>query len=406
MKSKKTNSSVVWLFALTYMISYITRINYGAVISEMVISTGYSKQLLSLAVTGSFVTYGLGQIVSGALGDMFSPKRLISFGFLLTSVMNFLIPLCKDPFEMLVVWSINGFAQSFMWPPIVKILATNLSDLEYKKAVGRVSYGSNAGTIAVYLISPFILSVFGWKAVFRISALLGAVMMIILERYNLPETAASAESCEKTSVEKSTGKVLVAPVMIGIMISIIIQGMLRDGVTTWMPSYISETYNIDNKISILSGVILPLFSIISFKIATVIHTKKVKNPVICAALFFCVASISTVVILMSTGKNIGLSVVFLALLMGSLHSVNLMLICMLPNYFKATGAVSTVSGVLNSCTYIGSASSTYGIAMLSEKFGWNFTISTWLFAAVLGTVLCLICGKYWKKYSKETLKNK
>ena len=62
MKEKTRVTRIAVLFTLMYMISYITRINYGAIISEMVTDTGYTKDLLSLALTGSFITYGAGQI--------------------------------------------------------------------------------------------------------------------------------------------------------------------------------------------------------------------------------------------------------------------------------------------------------------------------------------------------------
>ena len=52
-KSVKKNSAatVTLLFAVTYMISYITRINFGAIISEMVSATGFTKAQLSMALT-------------------------------------------------------------------------------------------------------------------------------------------------------------------------------------------------------------------------------------------------------------------------------------------------------------------------------------------------------------------
>lgn len=43
-----------------------------------------------------------------------------------------------------------------------------------------------------------------------------------------------------------------------------------------------------------------------------------------------------------------------------MHGVNLILVCMLPVFFKEGGNVSTVSGTLNACTYVGSAFSTIG----------------------------------------------
>lgn len=82
------------LMAFAYMVSYLTRINYGAVISEMVASTGIGKVALSAAVTGSFITYGAGQIVSGFFGDKIQPKTLVLCGFAVTVAMNMLIPFC------------------------------------------------------------------------------------------------------------------------------------------------------------------------------------------------------------------------------------------------------------------------------------------------------------------------
>lgn len=73
--AKKTNlRSISLLFFLTYMVSYITRTNYGAIIAEMEVATDMSRELLSMALTGSFITYGIGQIISGIIGDRFSPK--------------------------------------------------------------------------------------------------------------------------------------------------------------------------------------------------------------------------------------------------------------------------------------------------------------------------------------------
>ena len=73
---RHTNNFIV-LCSLTYFISYLTRINYGAVIVEIVRTEGITKSAASLATTGSFITYGLGQIISGYLGDRMRPKYLI-----------------------------------------------------------------------------------------------------------------------------------------------------------------------------------------------------------------------------------------------------------------------------------------------------------------------------------------
>ncbi len=393
LKDKKTISKMIMLFMITYMVSYITRINYGAIIAEMESATKLSKSLLSMAITGSFITYGTGQIISGICGDKFSPKKLVSYGLILSVCMNILIPFCSSPYLMLAVWCVNGFAQAFMWPPIVRLMTALFSQEDYKTASVKISWGSSFGTIVVYLIAPLIISLASWKFVFFFSAFFGIVMIFLWNRYCMDIT----DTTNNKQKSKGSLKGFFSPLIIGIMIAIILQGMLRDGVTTWMPSYIKETYNLGSAAAILTGVILPLFSILCFNISSALYRKKFTNPLLCAGVIFTFGAVAALLLYISTGRNTALSVLFTALLAGSMHGVNLILICMIPPFFEKTGNVSTVSGLLNACTYIGSAISTYGIAVLTEKFNWSITLLVWLIIAVAGSLMCFACTKPWQK---------
>ncbi len=68
---------LILLFMAVYMVSYITRINYAAIIAEIVRETGRPKAALTAALTGCSVFYGAGQFLSGYCGGKFRPKRLI-----------------------------------------------------------------------------------------------------------------------------------------------------------------------------------------------------------------------------------------------------------------------------------------------------------------------------------------
>ena len=392
--NKKQVNRIIYLFMMTYLASYLTRINFGAIISEIESSTGILKSLLSLSLTGSFITYGLGQIVSGILGDYVSPKKLITLGFILTIFMNLLIPVFQDPYIYALIWCVNGFAQSFMWPPLVKLMTGLLSEDDYKVATVRVSWGSSIGSILIYLISPFLISFAGWKSVFIFSAASGALMLILFNRYCVDIDIVKRE---KNMTNKKQFR-LFHPVVIIIMIAIVLQGMLRDGVTTWMPSLIGETYHLGSSIAILTSVVLPIFSILSFSLTSKIYTKFITHPLVLSCVLFLVGGVSAFGLIFFNGYNAIVSVLLGALLTGCMHGVNLILICMLPAYFKSTGSVSTVSGVFNSCTYVGSALSTYGVALLVETFDWSLTLKIWLAVALVGALMCFICISMWNKY--------
>lgn len=395
---KRRVNLYILLFMMTYMVSYITRINYAAIISEIVARTGWARTDLSLALTGIFVTYGIGQLVSGFFGDRYQPKKLVFLGLLVSCAMNVLIPFCTSPFQITVVWCINGFAQAMMWPPIVKLMVALFSEEDYARACIRVSWGSSFGTIFVYCAAPVALSLVGWKSVFFISAACGLAMALIWNKYCCNIDNIRVVKQEQTEGAKTK---IFSPLLLAIMAAIVLQGSLRDGVTDWMPSYIADTFNMENSVAILSCVLLPIFSIICYSLAGKIYRKNPNNPIICAGVIFAVGAASAAVLYFFNGVNAALSILMSALLTGCMHGVNLMLISYVPSFFRKTGRVSFVSGLLNSCTYVGSAVSVYGFAAVSESAGWTATVFIWFAVAVLGTAVCLLASPFWKRFVKK-----
>ena len=393
-QKKLSPNALALLFAFTYMISYMTRINFGAIVSEMERSTGISRQLLSMSLTGAFVTYGAGQVISGILGDRFSPKNLVTLGLSVTVGMNLLIPLCGSPYTMMAVWCVNGFAQAFMWPPILRMMVMLLSGEEYAKAAVKVSWGSSAGTIAMYLLSPVMIAWLGWRSVFVMSALFGILGILIWNRFAWVPTGAETPDSPRS---KPSAKGLLSPMMLLIMLAIVMQGMLRDGITTWMPSYIGETFRLSSIVSILTGVILPIFSILCAQAASTLYRKQFRNPMLCAGVIFGGGAASALALYFLADLSAPLSALLAAAVTGCMHGVNFMLVSILPRFFHRYGNTSTASGVLNACTYVGAASSTYGIAVLSSRIGWQDTIGIWFLIALTGTVLCLVTVKPWAK---------
>lgn len=409
---KKDIRAMFLLLTMTYMASYMTRVNFGAVISEIVVQTGMAKSMLFSVVTGSAVTYGLGQLISGYVGDRMPPKKLVLSGLLVASAMNVLMIFATGRTQMTVIWCVNGLAQAFMWPPMAKLMADMFSDNDYKKASTMVNWGASFGTIAIYLLAPAMILLSGWRSLFAVTAAAGVVMAFFWQR-RCPETdgklqadaavgrTTDGETGQTTKMKpvetRHTGLWTAAPLVALIMLGIVLQGALRDGVTTWMPSYISETYHLGSEISILTGVALPVFSIVSMHLARKLYEKMPDNPIRCAAYIFGVGALSALILTFVSGGSAAGSVLCSALLTGSMYGANLMLVTMVPPFFRKYGTISTVSGLLNSCTYVGSALSTYGFALLSDRAGWGRTVQVWFVIAFLGTVVCICCSRIWKR---------
>ena len=388
-----TNSrDITILFSLTYLSSYLNRINFAAVISEIEDATGYTKASLSLCVTGLFICYGFGQLISGYLGDRLRPKPLVFIGLLCSSICNLLLPLCKSTALMTILWSINGFAQAFLWPPIVLLLTVILDEHDYRKAVMSVNTGGSIGSVIIYLIAPVLILFFSWKSIFIFSGFIGLISSGLWLLY-CPSVSTTVTNPQKKPLRDADGKRLFPLEMYLIFFAVVMHGALRDGVSTWMPTNIEETFHLNGKLSILSGAILPLFSTISFRAALYIHRVWLRNPVRCASVLFVMGSFTAAALTLFSNINAFLSVFMFTILSGLMHGINLMLVSLLPSYFGKMGVVSTVSGLVNYCTYLGSAILTYGIGASVDRFGWEWITGVWCITACIGALICFFSSR-------------
>ena len=408
---KKKINALIFLCAAAYFISYLSRLNYAAVMAEFIAESGLPKATAVKPITAISITYGLGQLVSGYLGDRIKPRHIITGGFILTTIMNFVMPFAAPNIgAMTVVWAINGFAQAMMWPPLVKIMTTALDRKTYDRATVLVSYGSSSGNIAVYLIAPAFISLSaGWKSIFFFSGCCAFALIFIwniamnrFEKAGVPQPELTRGKKQDKGTSGTTAVIRSLGIALPlIMLAIIAQGVIRDGVTSWMPTFIGETYNLGTSISILSGVILPIFSIVSFEITSYIHHHWFKNELLCAGLIAVVAAACSLLLSLLLGLNAIVAILLSALIVACMHGMNLILICMLPAAFGRFGNVSMISGLLNFCTYIGSAISTYGMGKISDLFGWDAVILSWIIIATAAAVCCLVCTAKWKKFKEE-----
>ncbi len=390
---------ITFLLTSAYFVSYFTRLSYNTILVEMIDALEMSKAEASLPLIGMSIAYGTGQLVSGFFGDRFRPKYLVAVGFVTTVIMNLLITVCTTALQITVVWTINGFAQSFMWPPIVKLMS-DLYDMDgYNKVCVAVSNGGSLGNIMLYIAAPLMLGFWGYKSVFYICAAVGTIMLLVW-LWKCP----SAHIADKKKRDEENEKKASFPwsfMFIGILFAIILMGMLRDGITAWTPSLISENFRLGNEISILTGVLLPLFGMIAIMVASEIRNRFVRNELAFSAILFSVAVVCSIILVVFKGMNPVVYVIVLGLLVSAAHGVNLMLISFVPKYYAKYGVVSFAAGLVNSCTYVGAAISTYGIAIFSDSFGWAATVMLWGGIALTGAVLCVLLIKSWRQFSAQ-----
>lgn len=402
-KSKR----LAYLLFTVYIIAYIGRHNYSAALTEIVASGLFTKSQAGIIGTVYFIAYGSGQIIFGYIADRFSPYKLITFGLFGAAISNFSMMLAPNITAMAIIWGINGLSQSVLWPACFYLISNIMTEKYRKKACLVMSVAVPVGTILAYFFSGTAIKN-GWKAAFFLPSIILVLMGIIFIfaasyfRKNLKPEEKTVMEQKKNSSSKVYFKALLSSGVIVIFFPILLHGMLRDGLTAWVPTMIRETYGTNSSISVFVSVVLPVINLSGAYISMFIYEKLTKrNEVTAGFISLALGIIPTVILLFLKYINMYTSVFSLALATTCMTSFNHIILTVLPLKFARIGKASTLTGTMNALTYAGCASSNLVFGFSSEHWGWSSTVIIWLSIFVIAAIITATVIKKWKDFKNS-----
>lgn len=409
--TEKIEKKDIALFAicwLSYFFAYFGRMNYSACMAAIIAAEGFSKGMVGLVGTGLFITYGSGQIFSGFLGDYVAPRKMIVTGLVGSSISNLLMCLAPSLNFMIVAWCINGFMQSLLWSPIVRLFAQYFTT-QVRGTLGvYINSTVPVGTLATYGFTALILEVTGnWKLVFFGSFIVVMITAVgwwiatgaLLPKLTRVDTEVSAETAGKAvEVQKAPlGELVLSSGMVFMCLVLMMQGMLKEGITAWMPSLMGEKFEVGTTLAIVSTALIPMFNIIGISIAAAAR-KKIGDEVRCSFFLFVAGTVALVILYATSFIGLLPMFVFFSIATTIMMAVNTVYVGVVPGYFAKKGRSSSVSGILNAFVNLGIATSMFATGAFSEAFGWDMTMIFWCVCGGIGVFSSLIGYQMWKRY--------
>ena len=100
-----------------YATFYLVRNNLPVVSREIGQSLGYSKGQIGNLLAATAISYGVGKFIMGAWSDRSNPRYFMPLGLLFTALCNFAFASASSYPIHLLLWALNGLAQSMGWAP-------------------------------------------------------------------------------------------------------------------------------------------------------------------------------------------------------------------------------------------------------------------------------------------------
>lgn len=393
----KKENRIIFICWLAYAVAYIGRLNYSASIVAIIAEMGIEKTQAGLVSSFFFFAYGIGQLVNGILSKKYNSRVMVFISLTVSSVLNLIMPLCGDITIMKYVWLLNGAVQSILWSTLIKTISEHVSDKKMPTAIFVMSTTNTFGTFVVYGLSALFVKFFSWRLTFFFaSASLIATAILWFTLYGNEKPVAKTEE-EKKAASGSISRIMIASIAL-IAFAGIANGFIKDGINTWVPSVLYEEFGVSQSFSILLTLLLPLLSTLSAGIIKKLHEKIASHSTMNWMLFALSAIFCTVVLLALKIHSIVLVMacfIGVACLMAMINNV---ITSMFPLDNRARLGSGFAAGLLNTFCYVGSTTTSYSLAAVSQRGGWN-SVFIIMAAVSVGAVIVSLAGSVAEKKS-------
>ncbi len=398
-----------------YTVLYCGRLNYSAALAEIVPSGLFEKDAAGFVSTAFFVTYGAGMFVNGFLSDRLPPFALVGGCTFLAGLANlgmYLVVLASEPsFAMMVlIWALNGYIQSSLWPTMIRIVSTALPEKMRVGASSAMIATTALGTAYSYLISQQIIRTTGWRELFLIPGIILAVVSLIwmlLTRfaakrcYTYEERIPLVEPQAKKSSDKAEiFQLLLRSGAIYMIGPIIIMAMVKDGITQWLPTILTEIFAVEAEFAVTVSTLIPFISIFGAALSNFVIKVWLKDEMKSSVLFFG-ASALTLIVAGSIGYDV-FAVVLCCFALTILFQlgINTMQISLVPLNFAKYGKAATITGVLNSAGSMGCGLSAYLVGLIAKYTDWQTMIFIWAILCIIGGAISAALIKKWMRFKQ------
>jgi sugar phosphate permease len=260
---------ILFLTWLLFGMYYLTRFNFSAVIPLLKADLGISNAQAGGLMAFFFVTYTVFQLPAGYLGDRLGPRKILTFGALVSIIGNLIFSQASSYMVLAVGQLVNGMGQAMGWSSAVKMIVSWFPRSRRGTAIGLFATCVTGGSSVGIRLSGYIGEHMGWRSSFIIPPMMMAATVIIFwilakdhpGEKGLPdfEDEVHLEQQIAGQVSSRLSVVLSNRTLWAVALVYFFFVYVQFGCLVWIPSYLKETYamSIDRASTVSFWILLP-----------------------------------------------------------------------------------------------------------------------------------------------------
>jgi OPA family glycerol-3-phosphate transporter-like MFS transporter len=393
MSARRERAIVIATLLLGYAAFYLCRANLDAAQPLLITTFGYTKSQLGAVASISVLSYAIGKVVLGFLGDAIGGKRIMLVAIGGSVAATFLIGASSGSLMALTTLAIaNRFFQAGGWGGLVHVVSRWFPKEQHGTVMGALSTSYEVGNLLTLLFCGAVVRAgFGWRALFLLNPaiflLMGLGLALVLRgepRYAQQTTGAAPY--RDGDVTNRPPKVPLSEALpwlarkpsfwIAVVLSMLLT-FIRTGFNTWTPTYLFEVgkrAGDDAAVSaaMVKSAIFPAAGMIGALVVGRISDRfgpGRRAPVMAASLFVLCGAIfvlahTGITSVRAASLSIGACGLFLLgpySLLGGAVTLDV----------ASTRAASTAAGIIDGVGYLGASLAGVVLGSVAQRWGWS-----------------------------------
>lgn len=372
----------------TYVVTYLCRVNYSSAMLKLSQEMGISSSQLGTIGSVFFAIYAIGQLFNGWVGDKVSPYKFVSIAILGTAILNLGMSLSHEYSQLLVLWALNGYFQSMLWGPLMRILSQQFPP----NRTMQVSTGMSTSMVIGYIISWAIFGrfflPFPWWIYFLIPSVIalftGALWVGSLRRNKTRQSVLNKEK-----VSGSLKKVLCTHRLWLVAFVCLCMGLIKESLSLWAPLLLKNMLGLENKDSLLIAIAIPLANFIGILVTgKLMHRKNNVKKTLLMLFTSAVCCAISLFLLYRMVPVVG--VIAISTISGLMYGCNSLLLSYIPIHYGGETTVSSLVGLFDFSSYMGAALSSILLGFAIEAQNYYALFGIWAVVLATAGILTLL----------------
>jgi sugar phosphate permease len=260
---------VLFLTWLLFGMYYVNRFNYSPMIPLLKADLGITNTQAGWLMALFFISYTIFQLPSGFLGDRLGPRKVLTWGAILSIIGNLIFSQATAFGILSLGQLVNGLGQSMGWTSSLKLIVSWFPRSRRATAIGFFATCVTAGSSVGIRLSGLLGDHLGWRSSFIIPPVLLAVVALLFWMMvrNNPRERGLPDFDDEIQLEKRIENdprsrlslVLTNRILWSVALVYFCFVYVQFGCLVWIPSFLKEGYDmsVDHASTISALVLLP-----------------------------------------------------------------------------------------------------------------------------------------------------